>query len=563
MKIKSIFSLIAALLFLTVARADVGIIDSPTIVWTRVPGVSGKADVVRQFSITADASGLKLSGDASAPGNWYFYGTNGSGTKGFQLFSMDSIVDGSTNRLFTATEKTKLAAITGTHTGNNTGDQDLSAYFSTATKTDVLQAGQFATDAGSTDTYVATLSPAITAYVTGVKYLFKANTANTGAASINFNGLGAKTIVKVAGGITTTLANNDIRAGQWVEVAYDGTNMQMLSAAGNAASGSGDALVANPLTQFSGVSASNAEVNHLVGVTSPIQTQLGLKANAANAALTGSTAYDKLTPNLDALGTITGGSTATLLGTKQVHTATFSGTTATIALPASPTDGVHTLHGTSTSGSQLVITTPSLIRPEYDLDTPTTTLTIPATSTGQFTAQFTALGGSFVKMSCVGDALAPIVAATGVTSTATGDVSATTVQAAIAELASEKQTAAQVAAAVNARNVTFVLTIDALADSMNYTIGYVPAAFTITELRFVHNGTLTSPSIVPTIKHGTNRASGTAVVTSPSAVTAATTGASVTSFDSATTAANAWLWIETASKSGTTDKFTVVIVGHY
>lgn len=112
-------------------------------------------------------------------------------------------------------------------------------------------------------------------------------------------------------------------------------------------------------------------------------------------------------------------------------------------------------------------------------------------------------------------------------------------------------------------SVTFLLTIDALADSMNYTIGYLPAAFTITEMRFVHNGTLTSPSIVPTIKHGTSRASGTSVVTSPAAVTNSTTGASVTTFNSATTAANAWLWIETASKSGTTDKFTVAITGHY
>src|SRR5262249_40611816 len=45
-----------------------------------------------------------------------------------------------------------------------------------------------------------------------------------------------KTIVKLQGGITTTLADNDIRAGQYVMVTYDGTNMQMLSASGNVAS---------------------------------------------------------------------------------------------------------------------------------------------------------------------------------------------------------------------------------------------------------------------------------------------------------------------------------------
>lgn len=104
---------------------------------------------------------------------------------------------------------------------------------------DELSAPVFAADAGASDTYAATLSPAPSAYVTGAHYRFKANTANTGAATINFNSLGAITIVKAAGGITTALADNDIRAGQWVDVVYDGTNMQMQSTLGNAASGGG------------------------------------------------------------------------------------------------------------------------------------------------------------------------------------------------------------------------------------------------------------------------------------------------------------------------------------
>lgn len=111
--------------------------------------------------------------------------------------------------------------------------------FTSTTKADVLEAAIFAADAGSTDAYAITLSPAITAYVTGAHYWFKANTANTGAATININSVGAKTIVKVAGGITTTLADNDIRSGQWVDLVYDGTNMQMQSLLGNAGGGGG------------------------------------------------------------------------------------------------------------------------------------------------------------------------------------------------------------------------------------------------------------------------------------------------------------------------------------
>lgn len=97
----------------------------------------------------------------------------------------------------------------------------------------------YCADAGSNDTYACNLSPAITAYTTGACYFFKANTANTGAASINLNSVGAKTIKKAAGGVTTDLSDNDIRAGQIVTVCYDGTNMQMQSTLGNASGGGG------------------------------------------------------------------------------------------------------------------------------------------------------------------------------------------------------------------------------------------------------------------------------------------------------------------------------------
>lgn len=41
------------------------------------------ANVRMQMSITSDASGVKLSGDVASPGNSFYYGTNGSGTKGY------------------------------------------------------------------------------------------------------------------------------------------------------------------------------------------------------------------------------------------------------------------------------------------------------------------------------------------------------------------------------------------------------------------------------------------------------------------------------------------------
>lgn len=84
----------------------------------------------------------------------------------------------------------------------------------------------YAADAEANDTYVITLTPAPTAYATGQVFHFKANTANTGAATLNVNALGAKTIKKHK---DQDLETGDIESGQIVTVTYDGTNLQMQS----------------------------------------------------------------------------------------------------------------------------------------------------------------------------------------------------------------------------------------------------------------------------------------------------------------------------------------------
>jgi hypothetical protein len=95
-----------------------------------------------------------------------------------------------------------------------------------------IQQGQliYAADVGATDTYAITLSPVPAAYANGFMVNFKANTANTGTATLNVNGLGAITIVKAH---DQTLATGDIEAGQIVQVVYDsvGPVFQMQSQA--------------------------------------------------------------------------------------------------------------------------------------------------------------------------------------------------------------------------------------------------------------------------------------------------------------------------------------------
>lgn len=90
-----------------------------------------------------------------------------------------------------------------------------------------------------------TCSMPIAGYVTGNRYQFIATAANTSAATINIQSLGTKTIKKPAGGVTTDLVANDIRSGQVVVLAYDGTNMQMVSQLGNAGGGSGESNTAS------------------------------------------------------------------------------------------------------------------------------------------------------------------------------------------------------------------------------------------------------------------------------------------------------------------------------
>lgn len=76
-----------------------------------------------------------------------------------------------------------------------------------------------------TDTYTATLSPAPDALATGVIYLVKFATTNSSTTpTINFNTLGAKTIVRQDG---TALVAGDLNGEH--ALIYDGTNMRVLN----------------------------------------------------------------------------------------------------------------------------------------------------------------------------------------------------------------------------------------------------------------------------------------------------------------------------------------------
>ena len=82
------------------------------------------------------------------------------------------------------------------------------------------------TSAAGTDTYAVSLSISPGAYVAGQRYQFKADVDNTGACTINFNSLGAKSIKMLDG---SDPADSNILAGAIVDLIYDGTNFILLN----------------------------------------------------------------------------------------------------------------------------------------------------------------------------------------------------------------------------------------------------------------------------------------------------------------------------------------------
>lgn len=89
-------------------------------------------------------------------------------------------------------------------------------------------------EAAGTDTYTGNFSkPFLLAYFPMMRIRVRFTNANTGAATINLNGLGAIDIRK---SVSTALSAGDIMAGGIYELCYDGTNLQIPAAVGGTAS---------------------------------------------------------------------------------------------------------------------------------------------------------------------------------------------------------------------------------------------------------------------------------------------------------------------------------------
>ena len=185
------------------------------------------------------------------------------------------------------------------------------------------QFGNSAVDAGSTNAGVVTLSPAITS-LASILYspirVLKINTANTGAYTLNVNGLGAKSVVFNGSALT----NNQLAAGSIYQVAWDGTNFELLSSPVPAAATA-------PVPTASGGVFTKLKISTL-GISNYTST---ITANSVTLANSSGLVYIaqsvSLTPNINTSG-VNGLDTGTVAGSTWYYAyAIYNPTTTTVA----------------------------------------------------------------------------------------------------------------------------------------------------------------------------------------------------------------------------------------
>lgn len=93
----------------------------------------------------------------------------------------------------------------------------------------------FLTSVAGTNVITGNLTPAIASYVAGQMFSFLSAGANTGAVTLNINGVGAKAVTKLG---STALAAGDIPANTIIIVQYDGTEFQLVAPAALSSLGS-------------------------------------------------------------------------------------------------------------------------------------------------------------------------------------------------------------------------------------------------------------------------------------------------------------------------------------
>lgn len=108
-------------------------------------------------------------------------------------------------------------------------------------------------------------------------------------------------------------------------------------------------------------------------------------------------------------------------------------------------------------------------------------------------------------------------------------------------------------------NFTKSITVESPTSSEDISMFFTDIAITIVQAMAVLVGSAT-PSVTYQVRHDTDRnATGNALLASPQAVTSTTSGQENTSFSDATIPANSFVWLETTAQSGTVASFHLTL----
>lgn len=190
------------------------------------------ASALANLAKGADGQVLRLSGGVPSWANVTGTGDMAAAiydpnSVGGDAFSQDNMVDGTTNKNFTAAEKTKLAGA---------GDMQSATYdpqgigadaFDRANHTGEIPLGatngllKFPLAGGTANALTLTPTVPLTAYVDDTVLTFEAKLDNSGAATLDVSGVGAKAIRKIVAGADDALVAGDIRVGGRYFLNYD------------------------------------------------------------------------------------------------------------------------------------------------------------------------------------------------------------------------------------------------------------------------------------------------------------------------------------------------------
>jgi len=167
-------------------------------------------EVKNQMSITDDANGIKLSGDATSPGNSMLYGTNGSGTKGWYAqpggAAPTGVVDEIQISILQGDGNLSEASGVQTWAGSDRTTQDV---FTVTANTTYIVEGSYYINTGTT-THTTAMAWSTGATITDFQYKVilwsaAANTLTTTQSTVHVSGVASKVLNATATTVYTII----------------------------------------------------------------------------------------------------------------------------------------------------------------------------------------------------------------------------------------------------------------------------------------------------------------------------------------------------------------------